>query len=80
MSVFGNGRVNPCRIATLHETATRNSPPTYYCETGSSALAPLTLRSKSDTLETRTKLTSHSALVLGGLPRLSFPISLHEEW
>ena len=45
---------------------------------GSSALAPLTLRSKSDTLETRTKLTSHSALVLGGLPRLSVPFSLHE--
>ena len=33
---------------------------------------------ESDTLETRTKLTSHSALVLGGLPRLPAPFKLHE--
>ena len=35
---------------------------------------------KSDTLEARAKLTSDSALELGGLPRLSVPTKLHEDW
>lgn len=34
---------------------------------------------KSDTLEARTKLTSYSALDLGGLPRLSAPILTSRE-
>ena len=38
------------------------------------------LRGKSDTLEARAKLTSDSALELGGLPRLSVPTKLHEDW
>ena len=35
-------------------------------------------RRKSDTLETRTKLTSHSALECGGLPQLPDSLPLHE--
>ena len=35
---------------------------------------------QSDTLEARAKLTSDSALELGGLPRLSLSLVLHEEW
>ena len=46
----------------------------------SATLRSARLRRESDTLETRTKLTSHSALDLGGLPRLPFPFTLHEEW
>lgn len=36
-------------------------------------------RRKSDTLETRTKLTSHSALECGGLPQLPTPIHTSKE-
>lgn len=44
---------------------------------GSSAFALRAQASEqSDTLETRTKLTSHSALELGGLPRLPTPTLL----
>ena len=61
-------------------TTSSSKPPALPSSFYSSVLATLGLRRKSDTLEARTKLTSHSALDLGGLPRLPFPFSLHEEW
>ena len=63
---------------------TATSPTMAQC---SSASASPPLRSgrlgsgaESDTLETRTKLTSHSALDLGGLPRLPTPTTLQRSW
>lgn len=82
---FQNCLVNRRRIATSLLSLLRCClTPTYGVRGSSayftpSALAALTLRSlrtlrsKSDTLETRTKLTSHSALEPGGLPGRSLP-------